>query len=103
VGRPLTIFIDEYPAIAAHCPGVKETFLALAREGAKPRMRLVVLTQDANVETLGISGQGAVRSLYSSALVTARKSTCRGRPRPVWGISITDLISAHSASVRSVA
>jgi hypothetical protein len=69
VGRPLTIFIDEYPAIAAHCPGVKETFLALAREGAKPRMRLVVLTQDANVETLGISGQGAVRKNFTHLLL----------------------------------
>jgi amino acid permease len=44
-GLLLTIFIDEYPAIAAYYLGATETFLALAREGAKPRMRLVVLTR----------------------------------------------------------
>jgi hypothetical protein len=69
VGRPLTIFIDEYPAIAANCPEARATFLSLAREGAKPRMRLVVLTQDANVETLGISGQGEVRKNFTRLLL----------------------------------
>jgi hypothetical protein len=43
--------------------------LVLAREGAKARMRLVILTQDANVETLGISGQGAVRCNFTRLLL----------------------------------
>jgi hypothetical protein len=71
VDAPLTIFIDEYPAIAANCPSAKQAFLTLAREGAKARMRLVILTQDANVETLGISGQGAVRRNFTRLLLSS--------------------------------
>lgn len=71
IGEPLTIFIDEYPAIADECRHAKQAFLRLAREGAKVRMRLVVLTQDANVETLGIRGQGAARSNFARLLLSS--------------------------------
>jgi hypothetical protein len=71
IGASLTIFIDEYPAIADECRHAKQAFLRLAREGAKVRMRLVVLTQDANVETLGIRGQGAARSNFARLLLSS--------------------------------
>jgi len=68
-GAPMTIFIDEYPTIAANCPGAAKAFKALAREGRKVAMRLVVLTQDANVKTLGIEGEGPVRESFSRLLL----------------------------------
>lgn len=68
-GAPLTIFIDEYPTIAANCPGAAKAFKALAREGRKVAMRLVVLTQDANVKTLGVEGEGPVRESFSRLLL----------------------------------
>jgi hypothetical protein len=68
-GPPLTIFIDEYPTIAANCPTAAKAFKALAREGRKVAMRLVVLTQDANVKTLGIEGEGPVRESFSRLLL----------------------------------
>jgi hypothetical protein len=68
-GPPLSIFIDEYPTIAANCPGAAKAFKALAREGRKVAMRLVILTQDANVRTLGIEGEGPVRESFSRLLL----------------------------------
>jgi len=68
-GQPLTIFIDEYPTIAANCKGAAQAFKALAREGRKVDMRLVVLTQDANVKTLGVEGEGPVRESFSRLLL----------------------------------
>lgn len=69
IGEPLTIFIDEWPAIAANCRNAKRVFLALAQEGAKVRMRLVVLTQQPTVEALGIPGQGDARNNFSRLLL----------------------------------
>jgi len=68
-GQSLTIFIDEYPTIAANCKGAAQGFKALAREGRKVDMRLVVLTQDANVKTLGVEGEGPVRESFSRLLL----------------------------------
>jgi len=68
-GQSLTIFIDEYPTIAANCKGASQAFKALAREGRKVDMRLVVLTQDANVKTLGVEGEGPVRESFSRLLL----------------------------------
>jgi hypothetical protein len=61
VGSPLTVFIDEYPAIAAARPEVAEYFKQWLRESAKAGIRLILLVQDPNVKTLGIEGEGAVR------------------------------------------
>lgn len=71
IGAPLSIFIDEYPTIAANCQHAQRTFLDLAREGAKVRMRLVVLTHSPNVEALGISGQGDARDNFSKLLLSS--------------------------------
>jgi hypothetical protein len=71
IGHPLSIFIDEYPTIAANCSHAQRTFLDLAREGAKVKMRLVVLTHSPNVEALGISGQGDARDNFSKLLLSS--------------------------------
>jgi hypothetical protein len=71
IGHPLSIFIDEYPTIASNCSNAKRTFLDLAREGAKVKMRLVILTQSPNVEALGISGEGDARDNFSKLLLSS--------------------------------
>lgn len=70
-GDPVSIFIDEYPTIAANCKQAAGAFKALAREGRKVGMRMVILTQDANVKTLGIEGEGPVRDNFSRVLLGA--------------------------------
>lgn len=67
--RPLSIFIDEFPAIADNCPDASRVMVALAQEAAKVKMRLVVLTQSPTVASLGISGKGAVRESFSRLLL----------------------------------
>lgn len=61
VGSPLTVFIDEFPAISAARPQLTGYLTQWLRESAKANMRLVLLVQDPNVKTLGIEGEGAVR------------------------------------------
>jgi ABC-type dipeptide/oligopeptide/nickel transport system ATPase subunit len=61
VGEPLTVFIDEFPAISAARPDLTGYLTQWLRESAKAKIRLILLVQDANVETLGIKGEGPVR------------------------------------------
>lgn len=58
--QPLTIFVDELPAIMQHCATAKQFFGELVREARKVDMRLVCLTQSTRVKTLGIEGEGDV-------------------------------------------
>lgn len=82
-GPPITIFIDEYPAIAEGCIHAKRVFLSLLRETLKIGIRLVVLAQDKNVATLGIEGQGAVlRVLVKVLLGSFAGHTSEGFVKP---------------------
>lgn len=69
IGAPLCIIMDEVPAIMDECDNAPKAMMRLAREGAKVGMNLVILTQDANVESLKIKGQGAVRNNFSKILL----------------------------------
>jgi len=69
-GRWLNVVIDEYPAIAAYCKNASGVTQVLAREARKVRIRLVILSQGAEVKTLGIEGQGSLRECFTF---------CRGR------------------------
>ncbi len=69
-GRWLNVVIDEYPAIAAYCKNASGVIQVLAREARKVRIRLVILSQGAEVKTLGIEGQGSLRECFTF---------CRGR------------------------
>lgn len=61
----LTIFIDEWPSIKANCLQAPEFMKILAREGRKVNMRLVILSQSALVESLGIRGEGDTRDNFT--------------------------------------
>jgi hypothetical protein len=69
IGAPLTIIMDEVPAIMDECGNAPKTMMRLAREGAKVKMNLIIMTQDPNVESLKIQGQGAVRNNFSKLLL----------------------------------
>jgi len=60
----LSIFFDEYPALAALRPEIVPMVKQWAREAAKTGIRLVMLVQDQNVRTLGIQGEGPVRQNF---------------------------------------
>lgn len=78
VGDPLTIVIDEYPAIAAECQHAATTFKRLVREGRKVSMRLILLTQSPLVKTLGIEGEGDVRENLWKVLLGGFAATVQG-------------------------
>lgn len=64
--NPLTVLIDEFPSIAHFCgKDVVQQILALVREARKVQIRLVILSQGAEVKALGIEGQGSVRECFT--------------------------------------
>ncbi|MBA3470779.1 MAG: ATP-binding protein [Herpetosiphonaceae bacterium] len=73
VAQALTIFIDEWPSIQTHCKATAATFMAaLAQEGRKVAMRLVILTQSNRVESLGIAGKGDIRDNFTTLLLAEK-------------------------------
>jgi energy-coupling factor transporter ATP-binding protein EcfA2 len=69
VGRPLYVFIDEYPTINANCDDASRVFKTQAREGRKPDMHAIFLVQESTVEALGIQGEGTVRNNFTRLLL----------------------------------
>lgn len=61
VDKGLTVFLDEVPAIIAAAPEVADYLAAWLLEGAKAKFRVVFLTQEPGVESLGLKGKGRVR------------------------------------------
>ena len=63
IGPFLNVIWDEIVACMGVCPGlVPRVFLQLLRESRKVGIRLIVLPQDDQVESLKLRGQGAARS-----------------------------------------
>ncbi len=59
-GELVNVILDEIPAYAA-LPGVKDVLKKLIREARKVNIRLVLMAQGSEVETLGIAGEGSLR------------------------------------------
>jgi hypothetical protein len=55
------VAIDELPAIVAQCENVPDQLKVLIREARKVRIRLLLLTQGAEVKALKMEGEGSVR------------------------------------------
>jgi len=63
---PLLVIIDEFPAIAATLgKSFTEQIMLLVRESRKVAIKLVILSQGAEVKTLGIDGQGSIRECFA--------------------------------------
>lgn len=61
----MNVVIDEFPAIAASTKGSVDIVKALVREARKVKIRLVILSQGAEVKTLGIEGEGSIRECFT--------------------------------------
>jgi hypothetical protein len=68
---PLTIIIDDYPAIADECGDIAPTVVKrIARLGRSLRVRLILLSQSTRVKSLGLNGEGDVRDNFSIVNLT---------------------------------
>jgi len=63
---PLIVIIDEFPAIASSLgKGATDTVKLLAREARKVQIRICLLSQGAEVKTLGLEGEGSIRECFA--------------------------------------
>lgn len=73
--EPLSIFVDEWPAIQTACKKTAARFITeLSQEGRKAGLRLVMLTQSDLVASLGIEGKGDIRSNFTMLLLGIKAS-----------------------------
>jgi len=64
--EPLLVIIDEFPAIASSLgKGATDTVKLLAREARKVSIRMCLLSQGAEVKTLGLEGEGSIRECFA--------------------------------------
>lgn len=72
----ITIFVDEWPSIQLHCKKSAARFMPeMAQEARKVNMRLVILSQSDQVESLGIQGRGDVRENFTMLLLGTKAIT----------------------------
>ncbi len=70
--EPLLVGIDEFPSIVSELgKEATNSVKLLAREARKVKIRLMILSQGAEVQTLGIEGEGSIRECF--AFVTLGK------------------------------
>ena len=64
--EPFIVILDEFPACVANLgKGFTENIMLLVRESRKVAIRLIVLSQGAEVKALGIEGQGSIRECFA--------------------------------------
>lgn len=63
---PVTLAIDELPAIVAHDPDVSKQLMQIGMEGRKVGIFLILLTHSVLVRSLGIEGQGDLRDNFAT-------------------------------------
>jgi hypothetical protein len=64
--EPLIVIIDEFPAIASSLgKSATDTVKLLAREARKVQIRICLLSQGAEVKTLGLEGEGSIRECFA--------------------------------------
>jgi hypothetical protein len=64
--EPLIVILDEFPACVANLgKSFTEAIMLLVRESRKVSIRLIVLSQGAEVKALGIEGQGSIRECFA--------------------------------------
>jgi hypothetical protein len=85
-GVPLSIFIDEFPAVSSMRKEIIAPVKQWAREAAKTGIRLVFITQEKTVKALNIEGEGDIRRNFQQLLLGApaavASETARTLPRP---------------------
>lgn len=67
---PVTLAVDEIPAIVAHQPEISKLLMQIGMEGRKAGLYLVLLSQSVFVRSLGIEGQGDLRENFATVKLT---------------------------------
>jgi len=67
---PVTLAVDEIPAIVAHQPETAQMLMQLGMEGRKAGLYLVLLSQSVLVRSLHIEGQGDLRENFATVRLT---------------------------------
>ncbi len=62
--EPLTIIVEELPALVKECPSAARLFLRIGQLGAELELRLVGISQSERVKSLGIEGEGDARANF---------------------------------------
>ena len=89
---PLLVIIDEFPAIASTLgKSFTEQIMLLVRESRKVAIKLVILSQGAEVKTLGIDGQGSIRECFA---IVAIGKFATARAKSLGDESIKSMLSA---------
>ena len=67
---PVTLAVDEIPAIVANQPEVAKLLMQIGMEGRKAGLYLVLLSHSVFVRSLGIEGQGDLRENFATIKLT---------------------------------
>ncbi len=67
---PVTLAVDEIPAIIAHQPEIAKLLMQIGMEGRKAGLYLVLLSHSVFVRSLGIEGQGDLRENFATLKLT---------------------------------
>jgi hypothetical protein len=79
---PVTLAVDEIPALVAHQPNAAKMLMQLGMEGRKAGLYLVLLSQSVLVRSLHIEGQGDLRENFATVkLNTLPPGTSQDTPR----------------------
>lgn len=68
VGDWLTVVLDDYSTLRSVCPAADAPFKLIARLGRSLRVRLMVLSDSAQVKAWGIEGEGETRNNFAFLL-----------------------------------
>ena len=63
---PVTLAVDEIPALVAHQPEVSKKLMQIGMEGRKAGLFLVLMSHSVFVRSLGIEGQGDLRENFAT-------------------------------------
>jgi hypothetical protein len=69
LGKPITVFVDEVPAIVSNTDGVMQIGVGWIREVRKYGIRIMLLTTGKEVKALGIEGEGSIRDSLQTVLL----------------------------------
>lgn len=64
--NPVTLAVDEIPALVAHQPEISKKLMQIGMEGRKAGLFLVLMSHSVFVRSLGIEGQGDLRENFAT-------------------------------------
>lgn len=90
--QPITVVIDEIPALQAQCPFWPTFFEEIGSRGRKRQIHLILLTQSSTVASLGIDGKGQLRENFTKVNLQTREIFPPDQPTFRIDFNIPDLL-----------